>query len=78
MHPELKNSKPKAEQSINNMMISNKGSSLDQQKQMTQLGLNINWCKGVKSSESTLYEKLELEKEKLKSVEEKAIFRIMC
>ena len=78
LHPELCDAKPKVEQSISNMMVSNKGSPLDQQKQMTQFGLNINWCKDVKSSDSTLYEKLEIDKEKLESDEQKAIFRMIC
>ena len=40
------------------MMLSTKGTSLDMQKQTTQLGLNIKKCKGIKSSDSTLFEKL--------------------
>ena len=45
---------------------------------MTQLGLNINWCKDIKSSDSTLLEKLEIDKEKMESEEQKAIFRMIC
>ena len=45
---------------------------------MTQLGLNINWCKDIKSSDSTLKEKLEIDKEKMESEEQKAIFRMIC
>lgn len=79
LHPELlEEQKQKVEQSVNNMMISNKGTSLDQQKLMTQLGLEINWCKGIKASESTKYEKLLIDKQKMESEEEKAIFRMLC
>lgn len=78
LHPELAEHKPKVEQSISNMMVSNKGSPLEQQKQMTQLGLNTIWCKGIKSSASTLNEHLEIDKEKMESEEERAIFRMIC
>ena len=75
LHPEL--APKKIDQSISNMMLSNKGSSLDIQKQMTQLGLKIKGAKGIPKSASTLFEKLELDKKALETEEQRAIFNML-
>lgn len=45
---------------------------------MIQNGLKVKWCNGIKASESTLREKLEIDKTKMESEEQKAIFRMLC
>ena len=75
--PELLDKHVKPEKSIAQMMLSSKGSMLDVQKQMTQLGLNIKMLKSIRSSKSTLEEKLVLDKKILETEEEQAIFNIL-
>ncbi len=41
------------------------------------MGLNIKACKNIPSSESTLFEKLELDKKAMESEETKAIFSML-
>lgn len=44
---------------------------------MTQLGLGIKACKNIPSSNSTLFEKLELDEKAMESPEETAIFNML-
>ena len=46
-NPGMHKRKPKQEQSLMNMMVSNKGSSLDMQKQLIQLLLGQKMTKGI-------------------------------
>lgn len=59
------------------MMVSNKGSSLDMQKQLIHLLLGQKATKGIKSSDSTLFEKLTLDKKSMVTEEERAIFNLL-
>ena len=60
------------------MIESNKGTILDMLKQTTQVGLKMNRaCKNIKSSDSTLRQKLEFDKKILISKEQKAIYGIL-
>jgi len=44
---------------------------------MTEMGLNIKACKGIKSSESTLIQKLEIDSKILETEEQRAIFNMV-
>ena len=77
LHPETADKKQKPEQSVANMMLSNKGTSLDLHRQMTKLGLNAKACRNIPSSKSTLFEKLEIDKKNLVSSEERATFNLL-
>ena len=59
------------------MMLSSKGNVLDMQKQTTVWGLNTKACKGIPSSGSTLYEKLQIDKTQMESEESKAIYHML-
>ena len=77
LHPELADKRQKKEQSIANMMLSQKGTLLDVIKQVAQLSLNVKSCKNIQSSPSTLEEKLVLDKKAMESEESKAIFSML-
>ena len=77
LHPEIADKKQKQEQSVANMILSTKGSLLDVIKQTTQMGLNIKACRDIPSTESTLYEKLDIDKKAMESEESKAIFSML-
>ena len=78
LHPEQAREKiGKADQSIQNMMLSSKGNSLDMQRQLIELGLNIKACKNIKVSDSTLFEKLTIDKKLMETEEEVAIFKLL-
>ena len=59
------------------MMVSNKGTMLDLHKQLITLGLKIKKCAGIKSSNSTEFQKLVLDKKLLESDEQRAIMRML-
>ena len=54
-------------------MFNRKGNSLDMHKNVCELGLKIKKCKNIPTSDSTLYEKLKLDKEELETDEQRAI-----
>ena len=71
--------KEKIEQSIGNIILNNKGTLLDIQKQMTEVKLKIalKGRKDIKESDSTKVQKLELDKKILETDEERAIFKML-
>ena len=71
--------KEKIEQSMRNIILNNRGTLLDIQKQMTEVKLKIalKGRKDIKESDSTKVQKLELDKKILETDEERAIFKML-
>ena len=60
------------------MMTSNRGNSLEMQKQMNEVNLNRNpACKNIPASESTRRVKIEMDKKIFETDEQKAIQKML-